>query len=393
MEYMSSSKKGTSIIWELMSGLRDDRPHRFGDQIRLNSFFPPYPSVAFHRFCEMVLSRRRIPLSTYFAVTSRCPFSCGHCSYGQRPIQEMDLAEARDVVSQIKALGTCTLGFTGGEPLLRPDLEDLISAAGPEMATVVFTTGWGLDEDRARRLARAEVTCVTVGVEAPQAERHDAIRGLDGSFLHARRAVQACRQAGVYPAISTMGTRQRLESGELEDLYALGEQWGALEMRIIAPVATGSMAGETSAMLSEAELQHIRDFHIRMNRRGEGPTVVAFPYIESGQLFGCGAGYHHLFIDAEGNVCPCDLTPLSFGSLRKETLASIWQRMEAHFALPRQRCLMNRCAQSVPSDAALPLAPEISEQIVPQRNPSEPLPGMYQQVFDKVAEAVLEAKA
>jgi len=368
-------------LWYLWRRMRNEKPHRFKGQTRINTFFPPYPSQAFDRFCKAVIERARVPFSTYLAVTAQCPFHCAHCSYAGRGGEEMSTERMLDVIGQVKALGTCTLGFTGGEPMLRGDLVQLVSAASPEMATIVFTTGRGLTGRKASELARAGVTCVTVGIESADPATHDAVRGVEGSFDEARAAVMACRDAGVYAALSTVGTRERLAGGELDRMYALAYQWGVGEFRLLAPVATGALAGCAAAMLSDDEMQALADFHVTHNRRPGGPAVASFAYLESADMFGCGAGYHHLFIDAAGEVCPCDLTPLSFGSVRTELLADIWSRMAEHFSRPRCGCLMGQLAQGISADGPLPLPPEQSESICPRCTDADALPGAYKRLL------------
>jgi len=366
----------------LLRRMRDERPHRFGGQTRINTFFPPYPSEAFDRFCEAVIRRQRVPFSTYLAVTGRCPYRCAHCSYAGRAAEEMSTQRTLELIGQIDGIGTCTLGFTGGEPMLRDDLPELVAAAGGRMATIVFTTGHGLDAGRARRLAEARLDCVTVGIESSDPAAHDAVRGASGSFEEARAAVAVCREAGLYPAVSTIGTREKLASGELERMHDLATQWDAGEFRILAPVATGAWVGCAAEMLSPAEREALADFHVRVNRRRRaGAAVACFARLESPELFGCGAGYHHLFIDAAGNVCPCDLTPLSFGNIGHEPLAEIWRRMGDTFDRPRCRCLMAQLADKLPPHADLPLCPEQSQALCPRRADDEPLPEAYRRIL------------
>ncbi len=359
-------------LWYLLRRMRNERPHRFAGQTRINTFFPPCPSPAFDRFCQAVIRRRRVPFSTYLAVTSRCPYRCAHCSLAGRGQAELTREQALDLIAQIKALGTCTIGFTGGEPLLRDDLEELVAAAGPEMASIVFTTGLGLDDRRAEALARAGVTCVTVGIESDDPARHAAVRGEpsmvngqwsmdNGSWHVARRAVESCRRAGVYAAISTIASRDKLIGGELERMHELGRQWGVGEFRVLAPVATGGWAGCEREMLSDDEMRTLADFHVRTNRSGRLPAVACFAYLESAELFGCGAGYHHLFIDAAGEVCPCDLTPLSMGNALARPLAKIWAAMGEVFDRPRRGCLMRELAGRI--TGPLPLPPEASRRL------------------------------
>jgi radical SAM protein with 4Fe4S-binding SPASM domain len=369
-------------LWYLLRQLGGEKPHRFGGQVRINTFFPPYPSVAFDRFCRNVIDRARAPYSTYLAVTGRCPWRCEYCSVAGRSGQELSTEQWLDVIGQVKTLGGCTLGFTGGEPLLRDDLEELISAAQPELATIVFTSGHGLDSDRAERLAEVNVTCVTVGIDGADAASHDAVRQKAGSFKMARAAVDACNESGIYPAVSTVAFRERISSGELERMVELADSWGAREFRILAPVATGRMAGCGAAMLTDEERRQLADLHRRCNRRRKGPVIASFARLESDELFGCGAGFHHLFVDPSGEVCPCDLTPLSFGNAAAEPLTDIWQRMAEHFPRPRCGCLMNELAEEVAQCAdCLPLTPEQSRDLCTPPAADAPLPGAYSRLL------------
>jgi MoaA/NifB/PqqE/SkfB family radical SAM enzyme len=369
-------------LWRLWRRMHNEKPHRFAGQVRINTFFPPYPSPAFDRFCQAVATRQRVPFSVYFAVTGACPCACRHCSYAHRRNASLSPRQALDVVEQIKALGASTLGLTGGEPLMRDDLESIAAAAKPELATILFTTGWGLDASRARRLADAGVDCVTVGVESSEAASHDDVRRREGSFAAAAAAAEACREAGLYTALSTVGFREKLASGELDRIYALASRWEVGELRVLAPVATGGLAGCRAAELSAEEYGRLGDFHVRHNRRRGGPAVACFAYLESDAMFGCGAGYHHLFIDAGGEVCPCDLTPLGFGNVTSESLREVWARMERFFPLPRRGCLMRHIGAHLPADGtALPLSREASEKLCPPADRAAPLPEGYRKLL------------
>lgn len=343
-----------------------ENPHRHNGRLYVNTFFPPIPSPAFDRFISALIERRRTPHSVYFAVTNRCPYKCPHCSYGNHVSGCLDEAGALDAVEQIKALGAATIGFTGGEPLLREDLPELVRAASNTCATILFTTGFSLDEDKARQLADSGLGCMMVGVESDDAAEHNAVRGTDDSFEIALQAIELSQEAGLYTAISTVATRDKLQNGTLPRLAEMAERLGVLEFRILEPVPTGGYRSESDAVLSEGESAGITAFHKQWNLRGKGPAICAFSHLESGEMFGCGAGYHHLYIDAAGNVCPCDLTPLSFGNLSEKPLAEIWRELGELFALPRRGCLMKEICKSsccLSEAKAFPLSPMQSREI------------------------------
>lgn len=374
-------KVPASHLWYLFRRLKNEKPHTHNGQLRINTFFPPYPSKAFDRFCDAVAHKRRVPYSLYVATTEACPHACEHCSYAGRAKATPTKAQLLKLIDEVKAMGTSTMGFSGGEPLLRDDLPELIAAAQPEMTTVVFTTGHRLDSSRARDLANAGVGCVTIGLEGTTEQIHDAVRKTQGSFEQTRQAVMNCKEAGIYTAISTVGTRERIENGQLEGMYQLAKLWGVKEFRLLGPVPTGRKLGDHSFALKPHEQQKLFDFHIEKNRqRNNGPAVASFAYLESPEMFGCGAGYHHLFIDASGEICPCDLAPMSFGNAFSEKLSDVWKRMAAHFALPFRQCIMRQLRKPIPN-SPLPTPPEQSQEIAPIRDINNPLPEVYRRLF------------
>ena len=361
--------------------LRCENPHRHGGRLYINTFFPPYPSEAFGRFMQAVYDRRRVPFSTYFAVTDKCPYKCGHCSYGNHKKGQLSTAEAIRVVEQIKSVGTVTIGFTGGEPLLRGDIAALVRQAGGSVSKVLFTTGYNLDAALAGELKDAGLDAMMIGIESDDEQTHDGTRGAGGSFRQALKAIETSRQAGIYTGISTVATKDKLQNGTIRRLAATAGQWGASEFRILEPVPTGSLSGQTGQLLAAGQSRQLADFHKQWNKAGKGAAVSCFSHLESDEAFGCGAGFHHLFIDALGNVCPCDLTPLSFGNALEESLAAIWGRMEKHFAQPRCGCLMSELAPNLGLEGqTLPLEPQKSGQICEMYKKTSPLPQAFKRL-------------
>jgi radical SAM protein with 4Fe4S-binding SPASM domain len=136
-------------------------------------------------------------------------------------------------------------------------------------------------------------------------------------------------------------------------------------------------------MLMPRERRALAQFHSEHNRLPGGPAIAAFAYLESDELFGCGAGFHHLYIDSTGNVCPCDLTPLSFGNVATESLGDVWKRMASFFPTPRRGCLMNEIARQLAEYRdALPLERPVSERICGACRPETILPEGYRRLVD-----------
>ena len=370
----------TNQLIQMYRVLKNEKPHWFNNQVRINTFFPPFPSLPFERFSKIIINRRRAPYQIYLAVTSSCPYGCEHCSYGKRNSSQYSTKQILDLIYEMKKMGTSILGFTGGEPLLRSDIEKLVSAASPEMTTVIFTTGHNLDEARAKKLLAANVGCVILGMESANKEIHDKVRGNSGSFDEGINAIKVCNEVGIYTSIGFIATKDRIKRGEVKDIYELGQSLNVGEIRILSPVPTGSWIGRDDIMLSSKELQYLIEFHKKHNRSGDGPCIATFAHIESPEMFGCNAGYHHLFIDATGEVCPCDLTPLSFGNINDDSLETIWNSMEDYFPRPRLSCLMGEIGQNI-KEKKLPVTVNKSKKLIPKIDKDTPLPNLYRRLL------------
>lgn len=350
---------------------------RFRNQWVLNSFLPPFPGRAYERLFTNQLSGRHLsPQSAFLAVTSACLNRCWHCSAAGRQGPDLDTAGWLRTIDQCQELGTSIIGFTGGEPCLLPDLPRLVRqavAGGAE--TIVFSSGSGVDGAQIQALADAGLWAFSVSLDSTDPAVHNRMRGSDQAFAAAVAAIGFARRAGLYTMVGTVATPAAVDAGEIERLHALAARLGVDELRITEPMPCGKLAGcGREGLLTPAQIQILRRFHVETNRRRATPKVCAFNQVESPETFGCNAGTQHLYIDAGGHVCPCDFTPLSFGNLRETPLAEIWRRMNLAMGdNPRRDCFIQKHHALVAAAAAQghpwPLPPEVSEQICQAAGP------------------------
>ncbi len=367
----------------LREWLDGERLTRHRGQWVLNSFLPPFPGPAYQRLFDNMFSGRHLsPVSAFLAVTARCPWECPHCSRGGRRMNgpELSTQEWLDTLRQLHGLGTSIIGFTGGEPCVREDLETLVrAAAAGGSATILFTSGRGFTPELAGRLRDAGLWSVCVSLDADTAGAHDAARG-QGSFAAAIDALRLARAKGFYAMAGAVATPAFVRSGMPARLHALLAGLGVHELRIVEAMPCGGLSGCSAAdLLSPDDVAVLRRFHVETNRAGRGPKICAFNHVESPEIFGCGAGTQHLFIEPSGVVCPCDFTPLGFGNVRETTLADLWLRMNLAMGdNPRTHCFIQRHRSAVQAHAAVgfPLPPDLSERICREAGP-EPLPSYF----------------
>lgn len=311
-----------------------------------NTFTPYYPSKAYDRFLNgavaTALGTPR-PVITNFAVTARCVCNCWHCSFSNRELKDgLNLDDLKKNISAVQDLGVSVIGLTGGEPLLRKDLEEIISAIDERSMPIMFTTGYGLTRERVKALKQAGLEIPVLSLDHYTAEWHDKGRGKEGIFNGTLKAIELFQEEGFYTAVSFVPTKELVDNEkELFKTLDFFKEIGINDIRLTSPILSGQLVCKPEEKLTPENVKTI--FQLRKkakNKRGY-PNIFAYDFFESGEYYGCGAGYNYMFIDSQGNVSPCDFTMLSLGNIKKEPVAAIWKRMSNHFCGPSCSCYAN----------------------------------------------------
>jgi MoaA/NifB/PqqE/SkfB family radical SAM enzyme/SAM-dependent methyltransferase len=339
---------------------------RFGDRLVLNTHFPPYPSKAFDNLVEGFrflgdLDQRRL-YSVTLAVTNRCTYHCWHCYNAGRSQADLPLETLKGLAVQLQDMGAVSITLTGGEPLLRGDLEQIAALFDERCCLILGTTGAGLTARRAERLRRSGLFAVAVSLDSVEEEEHDRLRGQKGAFRTALRALRIAAENGLYPYITSVATREFLEPGHFMRFMRFARECGALEVHLLEPAAAGRLSGRTDVLLSAAERQLILDYQKRVAEDEGLPILSSYAYLEGAESFGCGAGLTHLYVDGSGEVCPCQLVPISFGNVSREPLAAILDKMGHYFCRPRAACVGRVLARHIP-EGQRPTPPEVSADL------------------------------
>jgi MoaA/NifB/PqqE/SkfB family radical SAM enzyme len=296
----------------------------------------------------------RTPHFVTIAVTYDCQCACAHCSaatYQQdmrRHADQLTCDELKRCIGECIALGASSIVLTGGEPLLSPDVFELLASVDPRKAIcTVYTNGEYLDAATVAALKRAGTYGVFVSLDFADPEKHDANRRRPGLFAKAVSGIRRCRDAGILTGISVCVTREKIQAGEMDALMELGRTLEVLEVCVFDVIPTGRLESASDCVLREAEFGWLRGFRERYNTSPAHPriihqtmlTSIAFPCTGEG----CPAGIAQMHLRANGHVSPCDFTPHSFGDVRTEPLSGIWKRMTTSplYARPSPRCRLS----------------------------------------------------
>ncbi|MGC4113969.1 MAG: radical SAM protein [Myxococcales bacterium] len=174
------------------------------------------------------------PLAVHLEVVARCNLSCAHCfaSPMPRPGDALSLAELEPLFAELASLGAFRLGITGGEPLLRPDLFELLDLAlAAGLHPCITTNGLLIDEHVAWKLGRRGLVWLNVSLDGADAPTNDAIRG-PGTFEHVLEGLSVLRRHARFSLAFTLTSTNASQAG---DCARLAREVGA-EAAVFRPL-------------------------------------------------------------------------------------------------------------------------------------------------------------
>src|SRR5947207_5584314 len=198
------------------------------------------------------------PLWLLAELTYRCPLQCPYCSNpldfaGSRFKQELTTDEWSRVFREAKALGVLQLGLSGGEPLLRPDLESLVATAHEQgLYTSLITSAHRLSKDRLAALKRAGLDHVQISIQAADAELSDRIAGTK-AFTDKLAAYHFTKELGFPLTVNVVLHRENLH--QVEALIRLAESLGAERIELANTQSYGwALHARDALLLTKAQL-------------------------------------------------------------------------------------------------------------------------------------------
>jgi AdoMet-dependent heme synthase len=298
-------------------------------------------------------------------LTRRCNLSCEHCYLDATTLKngasnELTTNEAKSILDEVFALNPeAMVVLTGGEPLLRNDLEEIIQhGAQLGLFLVAGTNGVQLTHKRVQSLKQAGLMGVGVSLDSTDATKHDNFRGKKGSWEKTVKGLDYCREEGL--SFQVHFTVMQWNMGEIDAMIALAEKLGAMVVNIFFLICTGR--GETASDLSPSQYESALKGIIQA--QATYPDMIIRPRcaphfkrvamqlnpdasinrISGREGDGCLAGIHYCRITPEGDVTACPYIETTVGNIRSQTLNNIWSD-SSQFTLLRNPQLEGKCGE------------------------------------------------
>ncbi|GHF57184.1 pyrroloquinoline quinone biosynthesis protein PqqE [Streptomyces thermodiastaticus] len=280
------------------------------------------------------------PWALLAELTHACPLHCPYCSNPldlARRSRELTTEEWEDVLRQAGELGVVHTHLSGGEPLLRPDLERIVAAAEDAgIYTQLVTSGTGLDEARLAALTAAGLRSVQLSVQHADPRAGDRIAGRAGSFAAKEHAARLVRRAGLPLGLNVVLHRGNLDA--VDALLDLAVAWGADRVELANTQYYGwGLLNRAALMPTRDQLARARQTVERRREQLAGRTdlVWVVPDYFDGVAKPCmgGWGAVSLTVAPDGTVLPCpaaaSIPGLDPPGVRDHPLAWIWRHSPA----------------------------------------------------------------
>jgi radical SAM protein len=310
------------------------------------------------------------PFLVIWEVTQACDLACRHCrasAVPERDPMELTTIEGFQLLKEVCRFGTPLMVFTGGDPLKRPELFDLLEESVElGLRTTVTPSATPLLTTAAvEEFQRKGVSRMAISLDGPDSASHDQFRGVEGSFRRSLEALAMARRIGLETQVNTTVTRHNLD--RLEAIASLVEQAGSKLWGVFFLVPTGRALQSDDLTAEEyervfeflyclslrkpfdiktTEAQHYRRFVARRKKEegGSQPFPEAAPSLIQRQA-GINDGKGFVFISHTGEIFPSGFLPLAAGNVRKDSLVEIYRQSPLFLELRDANHLEGKCGE------------------------------------------------
>ncbi|HDH81678.1 MAG TPA: radical SAM protein, partial [Thermoplasmatales archaeon] len=318
------------------------------------------------------------PYQIVWDVTYACNLHCKHCyaTAGKPWKDELTTEEAKRAIDIFDRAGVTIIAFSGGEPLVRPDIMELARYATDKGIYVAMATnGTLITKEKAKEMKEAGVQFVQISLDGIDAKTHDEFRGVKGAFDKTVQGIKNAVAEGFFVEISTTVTRYNYK--QLPDIIQFGEDLGANWFMAynFVPTGRGKEIFETDLSPGEreealkmlwGELRKGRKINVLstapqfarvalQHEEGESQKIVPTHFYNpklAGQLVdlaefigGCGAGRFYVSMRANGDLQPCVFFPLKVGNILEDDFEELWKKNEVLSNLRNKDILEGFCGK------------------------------------------------
>jgi radical SAM protein with 4Fe4S-binding SPASM domain len=300
------------------------------------------------------------PFVVVWESTKACDYACRHCranAIRYRSANELTTSEAMRLIEDISDSGAKLFVISGGDPMKRDDIFDLLAFSSSHIRTAFSPSGARINAENARRIKEAGIDTVSISLDGTE-KVHDSFRGFEGSYKTSVSSIGYLKEADIGVQINT--TVSRFNIGILNEIKDTVLSMHVSMWDIFMLVPTGRAGVEM--MISPGEAETVMQTVAQWRMDGISVRMTCAPYLvrvmndfglppvkpdsfgrkSFNGARGCMAGNGYVFIGSDGSVMPCGYLPVPMGNVKSEKLLDIYRSYNmAKFRKPSD--LLGKC--------------------------------------------------
>jgi AdoMet-dependent heme synthase len=289
------------------------------------------------------------PLLVIWEVTQACDLACVHCrasAQSERNPHELSTEQGLRLLDEVKRFGNPLMVFTGGDPLKRPDLYEMMRySVGLGLRTNVSPSATPLlTEEAIDEFKKIGIARMAISLDGANAKSHDEFRGIPGTFERAMLAMRHAQKIGLDVQYQTTVTKRNI--AELDEIAEIGADLGVKMWSLFFLIVTGRAAAEDD--LSGEDYERVFDLIYRVSKTApfEVKTTEAMHYRrfvaqkkkEEGlaghnednaraafRTAGVSDGKGFVFVSHQGEIYPSGFLPISGGNVTRDSLVDVYR--------------------------------------------------------------------
>jgi MoaA/NifB/PqqE/SkfB family radical SAM enzyme len=360
-----------------LSRMKHNKYVKIGKYTKINLYVPGFPSKAFFNSCRKMLEfDNKMPcLSVLVSVTSACRYRCPHCYQKFDTGKDMDIDVLIDTIRKIQDRGIAFINIEGGEPFLVFDrLKKVCEAIDERSEILINSTGDGLTIEKMMELRKFKnIIGIMFSLHTYASEELNRFMGMNSAWDNLVKGINSCHQVGMPVTFNTCLQKEAFYDGTFEKTMDTARNFGAAIVQLIKPKPAGGWLESGATEFTDDDFNHVKTKVDRYNldkKYKDYPAVFAMIVEEEKSLFGCtSGGTDRFYINAKGDLQPCEFLNLSFGNIKTNDFEIIYDNMRKQFEAPGNCLLCEKYSNAVyklykeNNLKSLPLSPELSKSI------------------------------
>ncbi|WP_202711558.1 radical SAM/SPASM domain-containing protein [Sporosalibacterium faouarense] len=290
-----------------------------------------------------------VPNAISWSITDNCNLKCKHCYSSKIDEDKYDMSyeKVMEVIRLLDNYGIFRITLTGGEPLMRKDIFDIIRELKKRAFCVeINTNGTLINKDISKKLKELDIDGVRISLDGSNKYSHDKFRGIKGAFDKSIKAIEILKEDNHRVNVTTIPNKLNLD--EMSSLFNIIDYYDIEEWHFFRLLATGSAINNKELILNKEEYIRVMKWISSIDKKNPKVRISfndpIYSLINENDRItgGCGAGKLYLGMNTKGDFSLCPSMPMTIGNIFEENLEDIFVKKIVRKA--RNNSLIEECS-------------------------------------------------